>query len=1112
MLHFMDKIAIIAPQNAPDYTKIIVDSLIKCCFEVNVFTWNNFESNNVFIDYSTVILADAGNCPAFMATIVDEFLAGGGNIITLGGPPFANEFYNINNKEIDIDGIKSMMMQNVFEKETLLEFDHNADLTKFRKDTFNPDSKKYSGNAALSIVKDGCVSTHCLQYYTNDFVINESFEHDITIKQGHNVIGFYAKALQNTKTITILLIQKNGDTFKTRITPATSFEYFLLSKKDFIYSGNRSGNKTSPKYVDFSEVSSMQFGLALSHAYSVAGEHGFFIDELATACVAVLNDNKTVIDGLCPEYKFYPVTNGVTMKSYHNQAFISHFEGMPPADLFSFSPRPQSTGIDKQRRFRFVPLIEVYDEKELRCGYAAYMLLNFCCGERKAKNNKSTVIAFTTNDNEFYKNGGATAVCEAIKSLHQPAFLIEGGSNEYIYFENELRVILGAVIMVRDKKRAQSVQVKFEYRNTTLIYDLDELSILPNDDQLDLRLIAFEDAPAECRICVSLLQDGLICDTLSHDILIHKNRIAEEQKFASIIENEVVIDGNPTRFFGVNYMPTSNIGLETGEEFEHYVAGFAYDPDIIETDLKRIRDVGLNAVSIFMHYNPSIQSYNILHLVELCERNGLFVDLSIRPNANPFAFNRKEVLEMITKYRFKDNDNIVSFDIAWERYVGTYEECYGNFKGRKSFDEAWRKFIVNRYGSIEIAQSMWGIKVPRNEAGEIIGVSDDMLREDGAHNAMVAAFRNFIDNTVAYHHIKAVEYIKSIDPNHLISARTGDASTIPLVDPGIYGYDYKSLSSSLDFMSPESYALTDNYSNMRQGVFTNVYARYANPNNVTQWKEFGKSIWTGTNFSDNKISEEFQAEYYRRFFQMLLTGHTSGLYAWWWAGGYRVGEISDFGIIAPDGSDRPVTTVFREYADKFLNAPLLKKPQKQLFIDRDSHADGLKSVYLSIEQELFGALEGGVSVELVDGGSGMSSVDVSLTEVGNLPENGCNPKFLDAVITDISVEIENKPKLSVCNYDSFTAADGERIAVVVTVINTQKTRWVCGNGFGSVCLRTLAGTDYQCFSKQSVDIGYLEQATYKLYVEAKKGTTLSFALEAKDRTYFGERILLTIND
>lgn len=153
----------------------------------------------------------------------------------------------------------------------------------------------------------------------------------------------------------------------------------------------------------------------------------------------------------------------------------------------------------------------------------------------------------------------------------------------------------------------------------------------------------------------------------------------------------------------------------------------------------------------------------------------------------------------------------------------------------------------------------------------------------------------------AAQHIVACDYIRSIDPNHLISARSGDASTIPLVDPGIYGYDYDAMSAALDTVSPESYALSDDDKSLRQGVFTNIYARYANPDNAVQWMEFGKSIWTGSNFTDNRKMRRFQAEYYRRFFDMLLAGHTAGMFCWWFVGGYRIGENSDFGILDPDG-------------------------------------------------------------------------------------------------------------------------------------------------------------------------------------------------------------------
>lgn len=1110
------KCAMIASQNAPLYASSVLHHLKEKGICADCFTWEDLSYQNILDvnEYKTVVILDAVNCPAYLPNDIDTFLKQGGNVVTLGGPPFMNEYYNINNTEIDMKTLKKMMVNGQFDKTVILALDNTDDLVGFVKDTYNPDSKKYDGAATLSIVEGGVTSDYCVKYYTDDFVINESFEKEIRIKDGHNVVGFYAKALPNTKTITIQLIQDNGDMFKTRITPSSSFEYFMLSKKDFVYAGNRSNvqHDTRPEYVDFQKVSKIQFGHALSHAYSVAGEHTFFLNELSSAHISVLNDNKTFIDGLYPDYKFYPVTNAVTMRTYENQAFLSEQNYDIPSDLFSLSPRAQSSGFNNGRRFRFVPLIEAYDEKELHCGYAAYMMLNVSYSERKSDQNTSTIVAFTTNNADFYQHGGAKHVAEAMESLYQPVVLVEGGSDEYIYFSDAKSATYGCVVLVRDADIAKNYRVKITIGNTSRIYSIEELSPVQNDDGLDLRRVSFEDTPVNETVSVVLLHNDTVCDTLIHDITIYENKPVEERRFAHIKpgENEIYIDNKPVRFFGVNYMPSSSAGVEHWEELEHYVSRFAYDPDIMETDLKRVKDIGMNSVSIFMHYNPSIHSNNILHLVSLCQKYGLYADVSIRPKADPFDFNEQEVREMITKYRFQENDTVVAYDIAWERYVGTYQECYGNFKGRKSFDAAWRKFLINHYGSFEKAEEIFACKLPRNEQGDVIGVSDDMLREDGNHNIMVAVFRRFIDEKVAYAHIKAMQFIKSIDPNHMLSPRTGDASTIPLVDPGIYGYDYKALSSSMDFMSPESYALTDNYSSMRQGIFTNIYSRYANKDNVIQWKEFGKSIWIGSNFIDNKISKEFQAEYYRRFFEMLITGHTAGLYAWWWVGGYRVGENSDFGIVSPDGSDRPVTKVFREYADKFINAPALKKAEKQIYIDRDLHASGLLSMYQEVERELFGAIESGTMVELIDGATDKTSANVDLIEVGNTVANGNTPKYINGIMTNIVIKSNGMPPIQIKDGDEVVVGNAETIQLEVTVVNTEKSTWLRGNEYGSVSLSSVDTSDYLFNVPLFHDIKHLEFVTFSAIIPIDKKGSLSFALYSKDRTYFGEKITIKL--
>lgn len=1103
----MSHIAIIVPQSLPNYVKLVAEKLNEQGFETLNYCWRDVDVEQVFNakQNPTIVIADAENCPAFMQNQVSEYLRSGGNVVTLGGPPFTNEFYSINNDDVDITAMKWMMAMGEFDKTVILPLNSPADLEGFIKDSYNPDSKAYEGDATLSLIDGGFVSSRCVRYHTMDFYINESFEKKITIKEGHNVIGFYAKSAANTRTVTVKLVQDNGDMFKLTLCPTTSFDYYIFSRRDFTYAGNRNGMPYSyrPEYVDFSKVTAIQFGHALSHAYSVAGEHSFCIEELSSASIALLNDRKAEIDGLYPACKFYPVRNAVTVKTYSKQAFVAQREMVVPSDLFSHSPRAQATGLDKGRRSRFVPLVECLDEKGMRCGFAAFMIMQVSIGKLHSTNETGSIIAFTTADHNFYVQGGADAVAEAITALYHPALLVEGGTNEYIYQPGQ-QACIGAVAEIRDS--TADIRLRISYANAALVYTLDDLKFVANRNYFDIRRVVADFKPIDCTVTVELLCGDKLLDMLTHDVTVYHEKPESERHFAHIKlgTNEVWIGDQPVRFYGVNYMPSANAGMALREEFEHYVAGYAYDPDIIEEDLKRVCDIGLNALSIFMHYDPSINSNNILHLVNCCTKLGLYVDLSIRPHANPFEFNEGEVREMIERYRFQNNDTVVAYDIAWERYVGTYEPCYGNFAGRKSFDKAWGQFIVNRYGSVAAAEKSWGCAVEFTPTGEVRGPTDDQLRGIDVTEEqlrMIAAYRRFIDNIVATTHHKAMQFIKGIDPNHLISPRTGDASTIPLVDPGIYGYDYKALSSSMDFMSPESYALSDSYKCMRQGVFTNVYARYANPSNVIQWKEFGKSIWTGSNFTDNSVSEGFQAEYYRRFFDMLIAGHTSGLYAWWWAGGYRYGEHSDFGIIAPDGSDRPVTKVFREYRDRFLNQPMLTHENThKIKINRDLYADGLLSMYQSIEDELFSHLEGGDEVELVDDAVGTTTEDVPLTEIGNAEPQGYISMYLDYIITDITATTPLGREVSLVNYKSILLGT----QIKITLLNTEKTVW-SAHGFGSVELADEEGTLIVPIKWDVPSLG-----SYTFEVTAEYTGRFCLRLWAKGRTDFGERIIFTV--
>ena len=47
-------------------------------------------------------------------------------------------------------------------------------------------------------------------------------------------------------------------------------------------------------------------------------------------------------------------------------------------------------------------------------------------------------------------------------------------------------------------------------------------------------------------------------------------------------------------------MPSSGVGQANQPIFEYWLGAAAYDPEVIDRDLRRIKAMGLNAVSVFL--------------------------------------------------------------------------------------------------------------------------------------------------------------------------------------------------------------------------------------------------------------------------------------------------------------------------------------------------------------------------------------------------------------------------------------------------------------------------------------------------------------------------------
>ncbi len=1017
----------------PIYLQIMQAMLRSRNCDITVADWNTAIGQNLLCaeKFELIIIFGAVTAPVRAAEMCDNYLTSGGKLITLGGPAFSEETYTFTplggsrHSSRNKQQLLQALDHGMFNLTPVLSFDDPEILSRFKKDTTNPDSKDYDGNATLSICEGPQSGKKCFKWYSPDFYINENFEIPMTMPQHCDAITFYAKAKESTRTVTVTLVQNDGMMFKTTFLPLVNWNRHLLTKKDFRFAGGPAGmpRPTSMPQLDFSKVAAIRFGHAVSHAYSSAGEQAFYIGEVSAAHIPFADRPNTVIPGMYPEYQYYPITNAQKLVTADGQNIISGDDRyILSKDLASISFRSMSSGLDKKRRYRFVPLIEAFDAKNLHCGYAAHMIqfINNNAGDEPQRFGMqydrfdgAMLAVFTPTENVFYCQGGCKAVCDTALYMLRPVRLLEAGSREYAYFADQTVGRAGAMIVIENSTdpallKNISVQVKgCGIEHTVSVDSLPEVAYNEKGG-FSIRRLEIEFTPQEGVITTTLYENRTAYDRIDCEVQIYSEKAQTERRYAKIAKDgscEIEIDGHVTRFFGVNYMPSGCIANEDHAYHEFYFARAAYDPKIIRTDLERIADIGMNAVSVFIYHKDCIDNQNFIHFVKLCSELGIYIDLGLRPRATPFNYEEQEVKEMIGNLRLADCDRIVAYDISWERYNGTYEPCYGNFFGRKSYDAAWREYLTLQYGSIEAAEQAIGYPLPRNEQGEVIGVSDDQLRKDGDHRVLVAVFRKFVDAHVRRAHYKAAQNIKKYDPYHILTARTGDASTIPLVDPGIYGYDYRCLAPGIDFFSPESYALSETKEILRQIIFTNEYSRAFMPNAVVQWKEFGKSIWCGSNFTDNTIGKEIQANFYRKFFDMLLTAHTGGIYAWWWAGGYRIGENSDFGIIDPDGSDRAVTKVMREYAPKFLEAPLLRGIDHYVYADRSENATGFEGYYRSIEKEFFGGWKNGLRVSIKNAGFERSTLnfDRSLPDyVDGMPESF----FMDTVLTDDAVTVK----------------------------------------------------------------------------------------------------------
>jgi hypothetical protein len=566
----------------------------------------------------------------------------------------------------------------------------------------------------------------------------------------------------------------------------------------------------------------------------------------------------------------------------------------------------------------------------------------------------SVWAVFTPEEASFYRQPAVTnCLQQTLSRMKRGVFLSEGGSEFFTVFAGQ-QFKAGARVVNFGRETVSNLHVSVKF--------LDAKGV-PRREVFD-RVITL--APGEAKaveqgglsrnshdagVSASLALDGTMIDGLRHELGVWEPKA--KPQYIEARDGGFWWRSKPWKAHGVNYMPSSGIGLANAHYFENWVGRGAYDPEVTERDLRRVKAMNLNAVSVFIHHE-SLGAQHLLDLLRRCEALGLHVNQSLRPGT-PLDFQWRQMKELIEHYKLAQSDAVYAYDLAWEPSHGSYAEQDQAYAG------LWNQWVTKRYGSVPTAEKVWGVPAPRKETNSpAISVPPmTQLTHDGEWRKLAADYRLFLDDLLREKYAAARQLVKSIDAHHAVSFRmscTGD----PLYNwDGALPYDFYGLAGAVDIWEPEAYGRIGDWERVRAGDFTAAYARLCDARKPLVWAEMGYNAWDMNRMAPEPSKLAFEARFYADFYRMMIESGADGVFFWWYPGGFRLWENSDFGIINPDGTDRPVTKVIRTEGPRFLKAPKPGAPDYWIAVDRDRDPRGIFGMYEAAKVEFWKAMNEG---------------------------------------------------------------------------------------------------------------------------------------------------------
>ncbi len=1050
------------------------------------------------------------------------YMNAGGRVLFLGGPTFETVKYKVGDQWLTKDKAIEASLATLAAGDKMVLFDTSASRTwstgansapadyaltsQQLKPTMAQADCGFAGSSAQTTM-----SIPELQQYA-------SAATNFNAKKGSNAFGIWLKALDNNTGNIMIELTGAGKTWYVVPIISTEWTYCYFTAEDV------KSDDASAGTIDFSKITKMTFKYTVNRDTTNHTEHAHSIAIHEPAFYKTAFDFRDIsfdLDNFYPAYTQYPITNAAHMITEDDQKFISERNYAIPTDLISCHPGTQGIAFDKGHDIRFVPLIRVTDSKNLFSGYAAWINVIASKGTANGSMEGTLVGCFSANSADFYNADGIAAVCETVEVMTKDNFLVDGGVNQNTYLTaKDSKMTAGATFVDLSGSNSSNVTVEVTlYQGDSLLKSFTSANTAVKSGANNTATISVEYEIANFkpdRAVVTMSDGEKVIDVIEQDIRYWTAKPASERKYVYMEDGVYKRDGQIINFFGTTFVSV----LDSGDDWNsRWYSKGKYDPEVLEYELDRLVDLEMNA--IVLSYTKSIQknNNNVVDIISLAEERGIYVELAfsqlypMERADDKDGINYTEALarELIQTMRFHENDNVISFEVGWERRVGQYEDTLAASFYRKEWDDEWGAWIIEQYGSIANAMTAWGNpEIGKITVGSLQGVpliNDNIIENTtGAYTKIVEAYYRFVDDQVVKEFMPEMNYMRSLAPNHTFSFRmsmsgSGYKSVIQGPwSPKYFCFDFQSVAPVVDCMMPEGYKLGTREEQLIQISMANAYARYAKPDAPIVWREFGFNVWEGgrddNNFNQSEAHIKAATEHYAGIFEYALAAHTSAMYCWWYTPGYRVNENTDCGIINPDGSDRgELTQLFREYAERFkAQSTLDTNNVVYIAVERANQDGGMFGIYEATKEQVKAAATQGKAVIFYDVSQGNDGTNDNAANVWNTTLEGTTVasgtpaplRYVNGAFKNIKITTEGSQKYA-----------------NVTVCNTKQSTW--GANTVSVVSTTSSAIAVNYTITEQVD--YLEDITLKIPISGTGKLDLRFAINGH---MFGSSTPITV--